>query len=438
MVSGIRVSIVTQRRIVLPGDRRGHLFSGHGRNILAELENLEVRNKMVFINQMNNTVLLVPFDDNGIALRLENVPRMPLDQERMFVKTHCDQEHDNEELCFYAPILAYVTERKRLIANFVGPTCDPWDQRVRSQLIGKDLASGLLVYELPLSITMTKIIKGEFKKLESLNISDVFPTYNTSFEIFNEEFNRMSRMDGDLFTYEVEIAVVTNIPYVPWVHEKPWTDDGAWKEPALVEHYCEPFNYKNRCSECPTCSWRDDGYCNGGNLPGAYIVENALCYQDFEWYEALQDGKLKEEALKNKAITERIIKDGDNESSNKDKERCELFNDHERPVCTIRRFEMIKYSFRLDEEYVAVKENEYDDLTITREDACRTYQEIFHMMDEGCMDTRDRILHVFLIFAQDLVGKEIDEVGEVSIIWNHVCVVVMLVSRRIYNTHSCS
>ncbi|GKB37062.1 hypothetical protein Tco_0882004 [Tanacetum coccineum] len=65
---------------------------------------------------------------------------------------------------------------------------------------------------------------------------------------------------------------------VPWVHEKSWTDDGAWKEPAPVEHYCEPFNYKNGCSEWPTYSWRDDGYCNGGNLPGAYIVGNALRY----------------------------------------------------------------------------------------------------------------------------------------------------------------
>ncbi|GKE24008.1 retrovirus-related pol polyprotein from transposon TNT 1-94, partial [Tanacetum coccineum] len=35
-------------------------------------------------------------------------------------------------------------------------------------------------------------------------------------------------------------------------------------------------------------------------------------------------------------------------------------------------------------------------------------------------------------------SKEIDEVGEVSIIWNPMCIVVMLVSRRIYNTHPCS
>ncbi|GJR57550.1 hypothetical protein Tco_1499712 [Tanacetum coccineum] len=44
-----------------------------------------------------------------------------------------------------------------------------------------------------------------------------------------------------------------------------------------------------------------------------------------------------------------------------DEERCELFDDHEQPIFNIRRFEMIKYSFGEDEEYVAIKEHEYDD-----------------------------------------------------------------------------
>ncbi|GJR80294.1 zinc knuckle CX2CX4HX4C containing protein [Tanacetum coccineum] len=48
---------------------------------------------------------------------------------------------------------------------------------------------------------------------------------------------------------------------------------------------------------------------------------------------------------------------------------------------------MIKYSFREDENYVAIKEHEYDDLMKTNEDACRTYQEIFHSMDEGWVVT---------------------------------------------------
>nr|GFA21019.1 hypothetical protein [Tanacetum cinerariifolium] len=56
------------------------------------------------------------------------------------------------------------------------------------------------------------LTSGEFEKLESVKISDVSLTCNTSLEIFNEEFNRMSRMEDDLFRCEVEITEVTIIP----------------------------------------------------------------------------------------------------------------------------------------------------------------------------------------------------------------------------------
>ncbi|GJV06965.1 hypothetical protein Tco_1344621 [Tanacetum coccineum] len=46
--------------------------------------------------------------------------------------------------------------------------------------------------------------------------------------------------------------------------------------------------------------------CNGGNLPGAYIVGNTLHYQDLEWYDALKDSELKDEALRNKLYMEGI------------------------------------------------------------------------------------------------------------------------------------
>ncbi|GKF72880.1 hypothetical protein Tco_0219212, partial [Tanacetum coccineum] len=73
-----------------------------------------------------------------------------------------------------------------------------------------------------------------------------------------------------------------------------------------------------------------------------------------------------------------------NDYTERDEERCELFNDttHNAPVCKIRRYEMIKYSFGQDEEFVAIKEYEYDDLTKANEDTCRAYQEIFRSMDE--------------------------------------------------------
>ncbi|GJY11242.1 hypothetical protein Tco_0379427 [Tanacetum coccineum] len=295
---------------------------------------------------------------------------------------------------------------------------------------------------------MTKVIKGEFEKIKNIKVVDVLLTCDASLEVFNDEVSRLSKMDDDLFTYEVDVANIpcdskmdndseqevdddmgydpsdvalfewlgskifnykimdhytmkalwiywirgddeveltnkessddedniakvfridTNIfdyetplsstfkefnyllevdpdlltkdiigfktyedykddwiyewnKDVSWVDEKPWTDVGVWTKPTPVKHTCKPFNYKTRCSEWPTCSWKDDGYCNGGNLPGAYIIGNQLHYQDYEWYEALEDCKLKDEALRNKAIMEGSIKEDDDESRYETKE----------------------------------------------------------------------------------------------------------------------
>ncbi|GJX59640.1 hypothetical protein Tco_0291030 [Tanacetum coccineum] len=239
---------------------------------------------------------------------------------------------------------------------------------------------------------------GEIFRIET-NLFD----YETPLCEKFKEFNYLLKIDPDVLTKDIK-GFMTYDEYkddwiyewnenVPWVHEKPWTDTGVWTEPAPVVHCCKPFIYKSGCSEWPTCSWRKDGYCNRGNLPGAYIVGNTLCYQDLEWYEALKDSELKEEALRNKAIMEGLIND-DVESNNEVWKKL--------PVCTIRRFEMIKYSFREDEEYVAIKEDEYEDLTNTSKEAIHAYQEIFRMIDEGWMDLAER--------------KEIDNVGGESTI----------------------
>ncbi|GJX99621.1 hypothetical protein Tco_0356640 [Tanacetum coccineum] len=353
---------------------------------------------------------------------------------------------------------------------------------------------------------MTKVIKGEFEKIKDVKVEDVSLTCDKPLEVFNNEVNRLSRMDDDLFTYEVEVA---NIPCdskmdddseheadddmgydpsdiirddevelidedssdekdevaevfridtnlfnfetptckafkefnyllqidpdllskdiegfktyedykddwiyewnkdVPWVDEKPWTNARVWTKPTPVKHTCKPFNYKTGCSEWPTCSWMDDGYCNGGNLPGTYIIGNQLHYQDYEWYEALEYSKPKDEALGNKAIMEGFIDDIDEsryeqmrrwniytnyddayEINHEDNEREELCEDHKLP-------------------YVAVKEDEYDNLTITREEACRAYQEIFRKMDEGWMTSIRRPRE-----------RNIDGVGGMHIYWN--------------------
>ncbi|GJY23159.1 hypothetical protein Tco_0396817 [Tanacetum coccineum] len=305
--------------------------------------------------------------------------------------------------------------------------------------------SGILVYKLPLS---------EFEKFKDVKVEDVSLTCDTPLEIFNMEVSQLSGMDNDLSTYEVEVA---NIP----CNSKKDDDDddmGGDDEVKLTDEessdnedvIAEVFRIDTNIFdyETPLCSafnefnyllkvdpdlltkdimglrpmkitkmtgstngikiWRDDGYYNGGNLPGTYIVENQLHYQDYERYKALEYCELKYEALRNKAITEGFIKEDDDESRYEQKIRWNIYtnyddayesnhDDNEReelcevrkvPVCNIRKYMMIKYLFNNNEEYVAVKEDEYDDLTITRKEACRAYQEIFWIMDEGWIVTR--------------------------------------------------
>ncbi|GKB38953.1 hypothetical protein Tco_0883895 [Tanacetum coccineum] len=465
--------------------------------------------------------------DNAVACRRDRC-KFKIESEKYDLLTIKSQKADDHKIKHAVRVLNYndlstklrlQLERKKVKKNFIS------DKGLYK--VGLDLQE----YKSPSSdkglVTMTKVIKEEFEQLGFLEINDGSLDGNTQLGTLCDEFNRLSSIDNDLFTYEIEVPIYSGsdkqasspthndledyeekISYeecekiyaeavifinnilvrlidvtveqwldlkygnhmtmdvnvkkecevaeifrietnvfdfetptcrafkefnyllqidldvldkdiegfktykdykddwiyewnkdVTWVHKKPWMDNGVWKEPTFVKHYCKPFNYKSGCSEWLTYSWMNDGYFNGGNFPRAYVVGNSLRYQDFKRYDALEDGELKEEALKKKAIMEGLI-DKDDESSKE--ERCELFDDvtQERPICNIRRFEMIKYLFRDGEEYVAVKENEYDVLTSTSKDACRTYQEIFRKMDEGWKD----------------LAEKIDNVGEVSTI----------------------
>nr|GEV94096.1 hypothetical protein [Tanacetum cinerariifolium] len=197
---------------------------------------------------------------------------------------------------------------------------------------------------------MTKVIKGEFENLGFFEISDDSFTCNTQLDTLCDEFNRLSRIDNDLFTYDIEessdptdenpidenevaeiFRIETNIfdletpTYLRLMKIIKMTVyingmkmcHGYMKNHGWIVEYGKnqsPLNINVNHSrsnaghsEWPTCNWKDVGYCNGGNLSGAYIVGNMLRYQDLEWYEALKDGKLKDEALLNKSIMEGTI-----------------------------------------------------------------------------------------------------------------------------------
>ncbi|GJU91117.1 hypothetical protein Tco_1303540 [Tanacetum coccineum] len=153
----------------------------------------------------------------------------------------------------------------------------------------------------------------------------------------NEE-SRLSRMDDDLFTYEVEIDNMdddseheadndmgydpSDVAFTEWNDGLSITDARSSKNLDEVTEFLtlrdsKPLKITRMIGSMNGTrtyhSWMNYGYCNRGNLPGTYIIGNQCHYQDYEWYEALEDGELKNEALRNKAIMEGLINEGPRE-----------------------------------------------------------------------------------------------------------------------------
>ncbi|GKB30863.1 hypothetical protein Tco_0870264, partial [Tanacetum coccineum] len=115
-------------------------------------------------------------------------------------------------------------------------------------------------------------------------------------DLHNNAFSGTNRKDAvEHIEYYLKIVNPINLPNVD--HDK-------------LRIVVFPISLPEGAQRC----WKEDGYCNGGNLPGAYHIRNSLHYQDLDWYKALEDSELKDEALQNKAIMKGLI--SDDESSN--------------------------------------------------------------------------------------------------------------------------
>ncbi|GKE76172.1 hypothetical protein Tco_1542292, partial [Tanacetum coccineum] len=94
---------------------------------------------------------------------------------------------------------------------------------------------------------MTKVIKGEFKIIKDVKVEDVSITCDTSLEVFNNEINRLSGMDDDLFTYEVEVANISCDSIMDDDSEQEADDDMGYdpSDVAFIEWSGSKFfNYK--------------------------------------------------------------------------------------------------------------------------------------------------------------------------------------------------
>ncbi|GJR44239.1 hypothetical protein Tco_1312342 [Tanacetum coccineum] len=116
-----------------------------------------------------------------------------------------------------------------------------------------------------------------------------------------KEFNFLLIVDPELFTHDIE-RTKTYKDYENELDdelEDPWSEDGVPYQ--ICDHICEPFRFKNGKAKWPTFNSKEDRLCNGGKLSGMVRVGYMTYFRDYEWYNKLVDGNLKEEALKQKA-----------------------------------------------------------------------------------------------------------------------------------------
>ncbi|GJS18566.1 hypothetical protein Tco_0413038 [Tanacetum coccineum] len=242
------------------------------------------------------------------------------------------------------------------------------------------------------------VIDDGFFNLEEANNDDeqeIGEIFRIETNLFNyetplcmkfNEFNYLLKVDPKVFTYDVERTMT----YEDYKNEfndelkEPCSEGGVPYE--IGNHICEPFRFKNGKAKWPTCSSSEDGFCNCGELPGMVRIGCMTYFQDHEWYNDLMDGSLKNEALELKAIYVESWGDASQSIINLCawlKRSFENFHELDYEL-------LVKLQDYWDnEKYVAIKEDEYDDLTNTNEDACRAYQEIFRNMDEGWLVKRD-------------------------------------------------
>ncbi|GJU92113.1 hypothetical protein Tco_1304536 [Tanacetum coccineum] len=238
---------------------------------------------------------------------------------------------------------------------------------------------------------MTKVIKEEFEKLESLKIGDGSFACDTSLKIFHKEFNWVSRMDNDLFTYVVEFAGLANIPCdlnedddskQQMTHESGKdleydpSDARGDDEVELTDEESLDFDDEDEVAKIFRIDTNVFDFetpimkmCHGYMKDHRWIMEHGKNPLQLEIIVSLliikmdvRNGQLvagkmmdivgEEDKFEN---TNHDNNECEYEMEHEDEERCELFDDQKRSVCDIRRFKMIKYSFRDDEEYVAIK-----------------------------------------------------------------------------------
>ncbi|GKE37893.1 hypothetical protein Tco_1461298 [Tanacetum coccineum] len=269
------------------------------------------------------------------------------------------------------------------------------------------------------------------------NVPEIFRIEGTLFDFETplceayHEFNCLLNIDTDLFTYDIQ-NLKTYDEYERELNnnkangaEELWLENGVPYQ--LCDHICEPCRFKNGKTKWPTCTSDIDGFCNGGELPGMVRVGSMTYFQDHRWlkscfknfheleYEVLVKlqecwwkvnaheiapftrmenfrrgpyANIKTEWTSNPYLDINRTFGKDYKANNIG---CTQENQGHKgnPIpepsnCKVRRFEMMKYLFDDDEEYITIKESEY---LKHSKDSLDAYRELLRLIIEGWVVT---------------------------------------------------
>ncbi|GJR17092.1 putative reverse transcriptase domain-containing protein [Tanacetum coccineum] len=273
---------------------------------------------------------------------------------------------------------------------------------------------------------------------------NLFDFETALYKAFNE-FNYLLKIDTYLFTFYIqEVKTYEEYKYklnnnMTGDLEELWLDNGVPYQ--LCDHIYEPYHFKNGNVKWPTCSAIIDGFCNGRELPGmvrvgcmTYFHDHKCSFEnfyelDYDVLVILEECWWKVNTHEHTPFTHRENHSQGPYANAKTEKTYDPYLDinrifgrnygannasdtqdswvnkrehegnehtlsskptHNPSVCHVRRFEMTKYSFDANDEYVAIKEHECFDHSKTNIDVCQAYRELFRVMDEGWLMTKAR------------------------------------------------
>ncbi|GKB79623.1 hypothetical protein Tco_0946518, partial [Tanacetum coccineum] len=376
-----------RRKPPTKAQQRNHM-STYLRN-MAGYKHIQLKNKsfkeiqMLFDKEMKRVNSFVPMDSEvveGSGKKTKSSRKETVSKKRAEIVPRDDEAINVETLSTKYPIVDWkthiLTEDKMYYEIIRADGSTKFYKIFTAMLDDFDRQNVLDLYRLLLLVVMKITTAGEdCRKYSKLLLLLVVKLLLLVLVTTARRVSAVRLIDTELFTHDIE-RTKTYEDYESKLNNEvgePWSKDGVPYE--ICNHICKPFRFKNGKAKWPTCSSNEDGFYNGEELPGMVQVGYMTYFQDYEWDHIC-------------GPYENYYSNVQDEVEQEDNERCILIDDREPPICNIIRFEMIMYSFGHEEEYVAIKEYEYDDLTRTNDDACHAYQEIFRNMDKGWLVTR--------------------------------------------------